>query len=147
MRIASRLQKSPLTDDPDKPGHFLLRPKEVDEDGVQIEHSDEDFHPTEVQDLWPPNDAPRVLFDIISSGDRVGQVDAMADDTALVYMTGPSSVNPNGERAVVLISFDKNWRHDSLKRISLGSCQSNVLGMSVDTDNQQETDVEASLSD
>ena len=121
LRIASRLQKSPLIDDPDKPGHFLLQPKEADYNGTPLERSEEDFHPTEVQDLWPPNDAPLEVFDILCQGGRAGQVDAMADGAAIVYMTGPSPANPSGERAIVLISFDPGWDHKGLKWVSLGS--------------------------
>ena len=126
LRIASRVQKSPLIEDPDKPGHFLLRPKEFDDDGTPLERSEEDFHSTEVQNLWPPNNAPTELFDVLCLGGRAGQVDAMADSTAIVYMTGPLPTNPKGERAIVLINFDPLWEHDGLKRICLGLSPSNI---------------------
>jgi hypothetical protein len=134
LRIASRLQKSPLTDDPEMPGHFLLRPKEVDENGIPLERSEEDFHPTEVQDLWPPNDAPTELFDVLCPGGRAGQVDAMADDTAIVYMIGPLPANPTDERAIVLINFDPVWKHGGLKRIRLCSDPSELVDMEVEKD-------------
>ena len=128
LRIASRTQKSPLIDDPKVPGHFLLRSKETDRDGNPIEHSEEDFHATEVQNLWPPNDAPTELFDVLCPGGRVGQVDAMADDMAIVYMTG-SRANPNGERAIILINFDPMWNHKDMKRIRLYSDSLNLAEM------------------
>jgi hypothetical protein len=136
LRIASRTQKSPLIDDPEKPGHFLLRSKEIDEDGNPIERSEEDFHPTEVQNLWPPDDAPRELFDVLCPGGRVGQVDAMADDTAIVYMTGASPANPNGERAIILINFDPMWNHKEMKRIALYSDSLNSVAREVERDSQ-----------
>jgi hypothetical protein len=133
LRIASRTQKSPLIDDPKVPGHFLLRSKEIDGDGNPIEHSEEDFHPTEVQNLWPPNDAPTELFDVLCPGGRVGQVDAMADDMAIVYMTG-STANPNGERAIILINFDPMWNHKDMKRIRLYSDSLSSVEMEVERD-------------
>ena len=65
------------------------------------------FSPTDFQNLWPPTDAPTQLFDILYPGGRVGQLDAMADDSANVSMTGPSPAKPNGERAIILLSFDR----------------------------------------
>jgi hypothetical protein len=136
LRIASRLQKSPLEDDPEKTGHFRLRPKELDENGIPLERSEEDFHPTEVQELWPPDNAPTELFDILCPGGRVGQLDAMADDTAIVYMTGSLPAYPNRERAIILINFDPVWKHDGLKRIKLRSDPSNLAEMEVEKDCQ-----------
>ena len=134
LRIASRVQKSPLIEDPDKPDHFLIRPKELNEIGVPIERSEEDFHPTELQDLWPPNDPPTELFDVLYPGGRVGQLDAMADDNAIVYMTGPSATHPNGERAIVLINFDPAWKHDGLRKVDLYSDRSTLVDMEVEKD-------------
>jgi hypothetical protein len=134
LRIASRVQMSPLIEDPENNGHFRLRPKEVDENDIPLEHSEEDFHPTDVQDLWPPNNAPMELIDILCQGGRVGQIDAMADDTAIVYMTGSLPANPNGERAIVLVNFDPLWKHDGLKKISLCSDQSNLMPMEIEKD-------------
>jgi hypothetical protein len=121
LRVASRLQKSPLEDDPENPGHLRLRMKEVDENDIPLEHGEEDFHETEVQELWPPDNAPTGLSDVLCPGGRIGQVDAMSDDTAIVYMTGLTSANPNGERAIILINFDPFWKHDGLKTINFRS--------------------------
>jgi hypothetical protein len=132
LRVAPRTQKSPLIDDPENPGHFLLRSKEIDEDGNPIERSEEDFHRTEVQSLWPPNNAPAELFDVLCPGGRVGQVDAMADDTAIVYMVGSLPVRHHGERAIILINFDPMWNHKELKRIALCSDSLNSVEMEVE---------------
>jgi hypothetical protein len=134
LRVASRLQQSPLEGDPENPGHFRLRPKEVDENDIPLEHSEEDFHPTEVQELWPPNDAHTELLDVFCPGGRVGQVDAMTDDTAIVYTAGSLRANSNGELAIILINFDPFWKHDGLKRIRLRSEHSNVMDMEVEYD-------------
>ena len=134
LRIASRLQKSPLIDDPDRPEFSLLRSKVVDENDIPIERSEEDFYPTEIQDLWPPNDAPTELFDVLYPGGRVGQLDAVADDNAIVYMAGPSAAHPNGERAIILINFDPAWKHDGLNRINLHSDPSTWVDMEVEKD-------------
>lgn len=132
LRIASRTQKSPLIEDPEEPAHFLLRPQELDENDVPLNGSEDDFHPTDIH-VWPPDDAPTELFDLLCPGGRTGQVDTVADDTSIVYITAPSSSIPNGERAVVLINFDPTWGRRGLKLLNLGS-SSNRVNMRVERD-------------
>ena len=111
LRIASRRQKSPLVDDPDCPGQMILRKPELDEHDDPIEGSEEDFHPTEIH-LWPPDDAPTEIYDVLCPAGRVGTVDAIADERSIIYMTdAPSNATPGrgNARAIVMISFDPAW--------------------------------------
>lgn len=124
LRIASRKQKSPLlpADEPHNPGHTtlplpLLRPPEMDESGSPIPDSELAFHPTEIH-LWPPEDAPAEIYDVLCPSGRVGAagIDATADERSIVYMADPppsrgGGMTPGrgGERAIVMISFDETW--------------------------------------
>jgi hypothetical protein len=111
LRIASRRQKSPLERDPDNPGHMLLRRTELDEKGDPLEGSEHDFHPTEVH-LWPPDDAPTKIYDVLYPGGRLEIIEAIADDRSIIYMTNsPNPANGRG-RAVVMINFDPAWGHN-----------------------------------
>ena len=130
LRVASRLQKSPLVDDPSDPRYGLLREQEPDEEGELLEGTEEAFHPTTVR-IWPPNDAPPELFDVLCPGGRAGQVEATADERSIVYMTGPSPTIPDGQRAIVLINFDPTWKHSGLATLNAKSERGD---MKVETD-------------
>lgn len=109
LRIASRKPKSPLVDDPQNPGHCLLRQPELDEDGVPLEGSEEDFNPTEFY-IWPPDDAPQEIYDLLCPSDRVGNIDAVADERSIIYaIDAPPGSSGGGSRAIVMISFDPTW--------------------------------------
>ncbi|KAF7509371.1 hypothetical protein GJ744_008094 [Endocarpon pusillum] len=111
LRIASRRQKSPLVDDPDCPGQMILRKPELDKNNDPIEGSEEDFHPTEIH-LWPPDDAPTEIYDVLCPAGRVGNVEAIGDERSIIYMTDAPSDATMGRgnaRAIVMISFDPAW--------------------------------------
>ncbi|ERF76967.1 hypothetical protein EPUS_02679 [Endocarpon pusillum Z07020] len=111
LRIASRRQKSPLVDDPDCPGQMILRKPELDKNNDPIEGSEEDFHPTEIH-LWPPDDAPTEIYDVLCPAGRVRNVEAIADERSIIYMTDAPSNATMGRgnaRAIVMISFDPSW--------------------------------------
>ena len=108
LRIASRKQKSPLVEDPTNPGSMLLRKPELDKDDVPIEGSEDDFHPTEVY-LWPPDDTPAEIYDILCPSGRAGNIEAVADERSVVYMTNAPNPTPGRSRVIVMISFDPTW--------------------------------------
>lgn len=108
LRIASRKQKSPLVNDPDQPDQKLLRKPELDENDVPIEDSEIDFHPTEVV-LWPLDDDPPEIYDVLCPSGRVGNIEAIADERSIVYMTDPPAGIPGRARAIVMINFDLAW--------------------------------------
>ena len=118
LRIASRTQKSPLEQDQDNPGHYLLRPQTLDEKDEPLECSEEDFNDTEIH-VWPPDNAPIELFDLLSPGGRVGQIGAVADESSIIYMTEPSPTLRGSQSAIVLINFDPRWNHDGLRPLNL----------------------------
>ncbi len=109
LRIASRKQKSPLVCDPDNLPHPLLRKPELDENDVPLEDSEHDFHPTAVH-LWPPDDCPPVIYDVLCpGGGRVGNIEAVADERSIIYATDLPNPMPGRSRAIVMISFDRTW--------------------------------------
>lgn len=116
LRIASRKRKSPLVDEPNHPNHMLLRQPERDENDVPIEGSEDDFHPTKVH-LWPPDDAPPEIYDVLCpGGGRVGDIEAVADERSIIYMTDLPNTT-GSRRAIVMISFDPSWRHSGLAKL------------------------------
>ncbi len=129
LRIASRTQKSPLEPDPLKPGHHLLRPQVLDSLDEPIQSSEDDFHDTEIH-VWPSDDAPTELYDILSPGGRVGQIEAIADERSIIYMTDPSPTLPGGQGALILINFDPTWRHEGLVQLNMDPF-SNITPMKV----------------
>ncbi len=125
LRIASRKQRSPLVNDPDCPGQMLLRKPELDENDDPIKGSEEDFHPTEIY-LWPPDDAPTEIYDVLCPAGRMGNVDAIADERSIIYITdAPSNATRGGgnARAIVMISFDPSWGQ-GYKRLTMPSTSS-----------------------
>lgn len=108
LRIASRKQKSPLVDDPTNPGYMLLRKPELDKNDNPIRGSEEDFRPTEVY-LWPPDNAPAEIYDILCPSGRAGNIEAIADERSIIYMTDAQHATPGRSRAIVMISFDPIW--------------------------------------
>jgi hypothetical protein len=111
LRIASRRQSSPLIEDPAHPGSLLLRKPELDENDDPIEGSEDDFHPTEVY-LWPPDDAPAEIYDILCPSGRAGNIEAVADERSIIYMTDAPIPTPGRSRAIVMINFDPTWGHN-----------------------------------
>jgi hypothetical protein len=118
LRIASRQQKSPLVENPDHPGQLILRKPELDKNDEPLEHSEEDFHPTQVH-LWPLNGAPIEFYDILLPSGRVRNVEAIADDRSIIYMTDSSAGTPDRKGAIVMISFDPSWKYLGLKKLDI----------------------------
>jgi hypothetical protein len=118
LRIASRQQKPPLVEDPDHPAQLILRKPELDKNDEPLEHSEEDFHPTQVH-LWPPNSAPIEVYDILLPSGRVRNVGAIAGDRSIIYMTDPSAGTPDRKGASVMISFDPSWKYPGLKKLDI----------------------------
>ncbi len=116
LRVASRKQKSPLVDDPSCPGHMLLRKPELNENDAPLEGSEDDFNPTGFH-LWPADDAPTQIYDVLCPSGRAGSIEAISDERSIIYAISP----PNGiariVRAIVMISFDPSWDHEDFKRL------------------------------
>jgi hypothetical protein len=100
LRIGHRKLKSPLS--PDEKGREVLRKPKEDPSGVPIPGSEEEFEDRGVE-MWPPEDAPQELLEVLCPFRSIGKVVAASDERSVIYMTGPSY---SKQRAIVLINFD-----------------------------------------
>ncbi|KAL4931025.1 F-box domain protein [Aspergillus undulatus] len=122
IRVVSRKRKSPIDEEgiEGKKHRGLLFPPELSEaDGSPVENSEERFETRGVH-LWPPDDAPPELNNLLCPSKRTGQVQAVADDRSLVYSVNQDGLEP-GDQALILISFDPALRLPGLKRLNFGS--------------------------
>ncbi|KAI9748554.1 MAG: hypothetical protein M1835_001761 [Candelina submexicana] len=140
LRIGSRKRASPDYEDADSDGHRLLkRPKIDPEINERIAGSEERFINRGVH-MWPPDNAPPELFDILNPIPCASsEVTGVADERSLIYMTGTSS-SPQ-RRAIVLINFDPTIRFPRLQKLSSdiepsaynpGSARDRVVGVELD---------------
>ncbi|KAL3466246.1 hypothetical protein BJX64DRAFT_296107 [Aspergillus heterothallicus] len=119
MRMVSRKRKSPIEDEGNNKG-LLFRP-ELSElaDGRLVENSEERFESRGVH-LWPPDEAPQELNDLLCPSKRTGQVQAIADDRSIVYSVNKDGLEP-GDQAIIFINFDPALRLPGLPRMNLGN--------------------------
>jgi hypothetical protein len=108
LRIASRKQQSPFVDDPHNPDQKILRQPELDEHDNPIPGSEQAFHPTVIH-FFPPDNAPAELYDVLCTLDRVGNIDAIADERSIVYMADSPHADSDKFKPIVMISFDPKW--------------------------------------
>ncbi|KAL1963081.1 hypothetical protein VTN77DRAFT_8727 [Rasamsonia byssochlamydoides] len=110
VRISSRKRKCPF----DEEGRLI--PREVSSSGEPIPGSEERFVSRGTK-LWPPDDAPEDVVDLLCPSKTAAEIQAAADERSLVY-----SVNvEDGCQAIVLISFDPRIRIPSMRRLGGGS--------------------------
>lgn len=74
---------------------------------------EEEFSASHIS-LWPEDDAPQSLQEILCPGGRVSEVQAMLGDEGLIYMAGPPG--DYGERAIVFVSFDPTFGFEGMTR-------------------------------
>ncbi|OJI99836.1 hypothetical protein ASPVEDRAFT_39196 [Aspergillus versicolor CBS 583.65] len=119
IRVVSRKRKCPIDEEgvQVKPG-FLFKPELSEADGRLVENSEERFETRGVH-LWPPDDAPEELNNLLCPSKRSGQVQALADDRSIVYSVNRDGLQP-GDQAFILINFDPSLRLPGLKRLNFG---------------------------
>jgi hypothetical protein len=109
VRISSRKRKCPFDD-----GGRLI-PREVSPSGEVIQGSEERFISRGTK-LWPPDDAPEDVSNLLCPSKTAAGIHAVADDRSLVY-----SINvEGGHQAIVLISFDPRIRIPSMRPVGEG---------------------------
>lgn len=119
LRVVSRHELSPLV-----PGgefmdreRLVFRPRVRNKNGEEMKESEEAFSPSKVS-LWPPDDAPQGLHDMLCPGGRAGDVKAVLGDEGLVYMVGSPCEVESLERALVFVSFDPTFGFQGMKRLN-----------------------------
>jgi len=116
IRIGSRKRASPLNED-----WTLRKPERCEETGQVLEGSEEAFIDRGVR-LWPPDNAPVQLLNILNPCPDISEVEATSDERSIVYMAGSSS-SPE-RKAIVLINFDPGMHFADLPFLDVGSSPS-----------------------
>ncbi|KAB8072657.1 hypothetical protein BDV29DRAFT_192343 [Aspergillus leporis] len=136
LRMVSRKRKCPIdeTGEEDTPNR-LYRP-ETTEDGQPMEHSEERFASRGVR-LWPPDNAPPELTQLLCPSKRTGKVEAIADERSIVYSVNQEGLS-SGLQAIVLINFDPALRLPGLQRLGMSSTpKTQQINMAVDLEQGQ----------
>jgi hypothetical protein len=118
LRVVSRQELCPLIRDNGAPHHaaLMIRPRIKDQEGQELEDSERVFSPSSVY-LWPPDDAPQELYDVLCPQGRAGDIRAILGDEGIIYMAGPPREPGSLERALVFISFDPTFGFTGMKRL------------------------------
>ncbi|KAL2794512.1 hypothetical protein BJX66DRAFT_195792 [Aspergillus keveii] len=119
LRMVSRKRKCPINEEGNNGDRGLLFKPELEADGRLVENSEERFTSRGVH-LWPPDEAPQELNDLLCPSKRTGQVQAIADDRSIVYSVNKDNLEP-GNQAIIFINFDPALRLPGLPRMNLGS--------------------------
>ncbi|RAL09226.1 F-box domain protein [Aspergillus homomorphus CBS 101889] len=124
LRLTSRKRKSPIDTAGDEVAPGFLYPPELNDDQdpssrQPIDHSEERFESLGVH-MWPPDNAPPALTQLLSPTKRIASsvVRAAADERSLVYsVDAPDSAD--GDQAILLINFDPLLRLPGLLRLDM----------------------------
>lgn len=119
LRVVSREEVSPLVVDtisPRRAGGLIVRSRKRDREGEEMLDGEDGFSASHIS-LWPEDNAPQSLHEILCPGGRVSEVHAVLGDEGLVYMAGPPVAGGHGERALVFVSFDPTFGFEGMTRL------------------------------
>ncbi|OAP55497.1 hypothetical protein AYL99_10470 [Fonsecaea erecta] len=126
LRVASRQELSPLVGDDTTTTTtmttgggsiaLVLRKRRLDREDQEMEDGERAFTPSSVS-LWPPDDAPQGLHEILCPEGRAGDVTAVLGDEGIVYMAGPPREPGSTERALVFVCFDPTFGFQGMQRL------------------------------
>ncbi|KAE8371096.1 hypothetical protein BDV26DRAFT_147027 [Aspergillus bertholletiae] len=122
LRMVSRKRKCPIDEAGEEgPPHLLYRPEITEEDQEDDEPatdgSEERFESRGVR-LWPPNNAPPKLTQLLCPSKRTGKVEAMADERTVIYSVNQEGLSSDLQ-AIILINFDPALRLPGLQRLDM----------------------------
>jgi hypothetical protein len=117
LRIVSRKRKCPIDEEGIEGDPGLLFKPDLEADGRLVENREERFTSRGVH-LWPPDEAPQELNDLLCPSKRTGQVQAIADDRSIVYSVNKDNLEP-GNQAIIFINFDPALRLPGLSQMDL----------------------------
>ncbi|KAI9813482.1 MAG: hypothetical protein M1827_004158 [Pycnora praestabilis] len=114
IRVGSRKLKPPARDEE----MLLIKSNRNLETGEVVHGSEETFENSPIY-MWPLEDAPLELYEILSPfSDGGNEVDGVSDEKCVIYMTGmPYSLQG---RAIVLINFDEAICFPGLRKLGPG---------------------------
>ncbi|KAE8358474.1 hypothetical protein BDV27DRAFT_137677 [Aspergillus caelatus] len=128
LRMVSRKRKCPI-DETGEEGtpNLLYRPEiteeEQEEDGQPADCSEERFASRGVR-LWPPDNAPPVLTQLLCPSKRTGKVEAIADERTIIYTVNQEGLSSDLQ-AIILINFDPALRLPGLQRLDMSGTPEN----------------------
>ncbi|CAI7594306.1 unnamed protein product [Penicillium pancosmium] len=108
LRTVSRKRKCPI----DEGTGLLFKYTQFEADGRPVEGSEEQFSSRGVH-LWPAEDSPSELTQLLCPDTRAGSVHAISDERSLLYSISSPGLTPDN-RALILISFDPKIRFSNL---------------------------------
>jgi hypothetical protein len=109
LRTVSRKRKSPIDEEGSEgPPNRLFQPTQVDQYGCPIEGSEERFECRGVH-MWPQDNAPPALLQLLCPSTRTGSVKSIADERSIIYSIDAPDLPPN-HQALILINFDPSLR-------------------------------------
>ncbi|KAJ5119181.1 Carboxylesterase type B [Penicillium atrosanguineum] len=122
LRTVSRKRKTPIDDErTDGARKMLFRSTQVD--GQSVDGSEDRFVSRGVH-MWPHDDTPSEIYNILCPDSRVGSVRAVSDERSIIYSVSSAGL-PSGHQALILISFDPTIRFPNLT--SLRTMKSSVV--------------------
>lgn len=138
LRMVSRKRKCPIDElGEEGPENLLYRPEitkeqEQEEDGQPSEGSEERFASRGVR-LWPPDNAPPELTQLLCPSKRTGKVEAMADERTIIYTVNQEGLSSDMQ-AIILINFDPALRLPGLQRLGMsGAPETQPTNLANDT--------------
>ncbi|EYE91622.1 F-box domain protein [Aspergillus ruber CBS 135680] len=116
LRTVSRKRKCPIDESGEEgPCGLLYRPDLNNTTNQPIDHSEERFVSRGVH-IWPPDNAPTELNNLLCPSERSGRVQAMADERSIVYSVNHDGLT-DGKQAFILINFDPSIKFPGLTKL------------------------------
>ncbi|KAJ5668596.1 uncharacterized protein N7477_007166 [Penicillium maclennaniae] len=111
LRTVSRKRKNPIDDGGTEGApKMLFRPMQVN--GQPIKGSEDRFVSCGVH-MWPRDDTPSEIYNLLCPDSRVSSVRAVSDERSIIYSVSSAGL-PSNHQALVLISFDPTIRFPNL---------------------------------
>lgn len=136
LRTVSRKRKCPINEETG----LLFRRELNEEDGRPMEYSEERYASRGIH-MWPADDAPRELNELLCPSKRAGKVHAMADERSLLYSVHKDGLE-DGKQAIILVNFDPMLRLPGLQRLPLPPKPKQTAGTAVGIERPQIGDME-----